>query len=282
MNSGDEYLNNITLKYLTNVDYQTDSKETNNDAGKMNKSKNTGYRQKDKKFYKKRILNIIKILLNDLQDSDNIDDSDKNSYLLFPDIKKSFDVFIKTSIDYFKSKDKCDIIQSDYTNLDIGNVSTNSVENKSRDITNNTNTNNNNSNNNEINSLMMRKIMKKKNSIDSFVKRVSTHKTSTIIPQKKKINLHDPELKTKGLDVGKTDSAKNDITKREAPIIDKNIGENKNNNIYKETIPKLDILSKNDNKEEKLSPNQKNPEQKKSKKDKKQKNAQNLQEISFE
>jgi hypothetical protein len=116
MNSGDEYLNNITLKYLTNVDYQPDSNQTNNDACNMNKSKNTGYRQKDKKFYKKRILNIIKILLNDIEDRDNIDNSDKNSYSLFPDIKKSFDVFIKTSIDYFKSKDKCDIIQSDYNN----------------------------------------------------------------------------------------------------------------------------------------------------------------------
>jgi len=260
MNTGDEYLNNITLKYLTNVDYQTDSKETNNDAGKTNKSKNSGYRQKDKKFYKKRILNIIKTLLNDLEDSDN---SDKNNYSHFPDIKKSFDVFIKTTIDYFKSKDKCDIIQSDYNNLDIGNISTNSVESKSHNVTNN---------NNEINSLMMRKIMKKKNSIDSFVKRVPTHQTTTIIPQKKKINLHDPELKTKGLDTAKTDTAKNDIAKKETPIIDKNIGENKNNNIYKESIPKLDILSKNDNKEEKLSSNQK--------KSKKQKNTKDQQDTS--
>jgi hypothetical protein len=269
MNSGDEYLNNITLKYLTNVDYQPDSNQTNNDACKMNKSKNTGYRQKDKKFYKKRILNIIKILLNDLEDRDNIDNSDKNSYSLFPDIKKSFDVFIKTSIDYFKSKDKCDIIQSDYNNLDIGNVSTNSVESKSHNVANNINTNNN-----EINSLMMRKIMKKKNSIDSFVKRVPTHQISTIIPQKKKINLHDPELKTKGLDVEKTDTAK-----KEAPIIDKNIGENKNNNIYKETLSKLDNSLKHDNPEEKI-PNKKNPEQKKCKKDKKQKNTKDQQDTS--
>jgi hypothetical protein len=264
MNSGDEYLNNITLKYLTNVDYQTDSIRTNNDACKMNKSKNSGYRQKDKKFYKKRILNIIKILLNDLEDSDN---SDKNSYLLFPDIKKSFDVFIKTSIDYFKSKDKCDIIQSDYNNLDTG-IFTSGKETKNDD--------NINTNNNEINSLMMRKIMKKKNSIDSFVKRVPTHQTTTIIPQKKKINLHDPELKTKGLDVGKTETGKTETAKK-----DKNIGENKNNNIYKETLSKLDNSLKHDNPEEKI-PNKKNPEQKKCKKDKKQKNAQNLQEISFE
>jgi hypothetical protein len=272
MNSGDEYLNNVTLKYLTNVDYQNgfnESMQIDNHKNKTNntnnKPKNNGfkmYKQKDKKFYKKRISNIVKILLNDIEDTD----VDKNSYQLFPDIKKSFDVFIKTSIDYFKSMDKCDIIQSDYNNLDIGNGSTSKLENKNCDITNH----NHDDNNNEINSLMMRKIIQKKNSMDSFVKRVPTHKITTIIPQKKKINLHNPELKTKGID---------------KPETDKNISENKNNNIYKkETISKLDNLLNHDNPEEKI-PNEKNSKQKKSKKDKKPKNAQdiqNLQEISFE
>lgn len=273
MNSGDEYINNVTLKYLTNVDYQPDLNNTNNHVCKMNKPKNTVYRQKDKKFYKKRILNIIKILLNDNEDPD----IDKNSNQLFPDIKKSFDVFIKTSIDYFKSKDKCDIIQSDYNNLDIGIVPTSNSESKNYDIT-----TNNNTNNNEINSLMMRKIIKKKNSMDSFVKRVATQQVTTIIPQKKKINLHDPELKTKGLEVCVTENTtKKDKTKKETPEVDKNICENKNNNIYKETLSNSDNSLNHDNQEEKI-PNKKNPEQKKSKKDKKQKNAQNLPEISFE
>jgi len=272
MNSGDEYLNNVTLKYLTNVDYQNEFNESmqvdnhkNKTNNPSNKTKDMGlkiYKQKDKKFYKKRISNIVKILLNDIE---NVED-DKNNYQLFPDIKKSFDVFIKTSIDYFKSMDKCDIIQSDYNNLDIGNGSTSKLENKNCDITNH----NHDDNNNEINSLMMRKIIQKKNSMDSFVKRVPTHKITTIIPQKKKINLHNPELKTKGID---------------KPETDKNISENKNNNIYKkETISKLDNLLNHDNPEEKI-PNEKNSKQKKSKKDKKPKNAQdiqNLQEISFE
>ena len=280
MNSGDEYLNNITLKYLTNVDYKNESMQPDNNKNKTNnnnKPKNTVYRQKDKKFYKKRILNIIKILLNDIEDPD----IDKNSYQLFPDIKKSFDVFIKTSIDYFKSKDKCDIIQSDYNNLDIGIVPTSNSESKNYDITTNNNTNNKTNNNNEINSLMMRKIIKKKNSMDSFVKRVATQQVTTIIPQKKKINLHDPELKTKGLVCVTENTTKKDKTKKETPEVDKNICENKNNNIYKETLSNSDNSLNHDNQEEKI-PNKKNPEQKKSKKDKKQKNAQNLPEISFE
>jgi hypothetical protein len=246
MNSNDEYVNQITLKYLTSIDYKDDVQvfnDTDNKGDKINKSKQTGtkiYRQKDKKFYKKRILNIIKLLLNDGTDITGDDNTNKPNYPLFPDIKNSFDIFIKTCINYLKSQDKCDIIQSDYNDLNIGNVTTN-LETKNHDIT----------NNNEINALMMRKIMKKKNSIDSFVKRTSTQQTTTIIPQKKKINLQDPELKTKGLSgvgVGIGSLAKS--SKIDTPLQkDKKICGNKNNDIYKETINKLETSFKNDNQE---------------------------------
>jgi len=259
MNSNDEYVNQITLKYLTSIDYKDEVQgldDTHHKGDKINKSKPIGskiYKQKDKKFYKKRISNIIKLLLNDGVDGVNNEDNTKNppNYPFFPDIKNTFDIFIKSCIDYLKSQDKCDIIQSDYNDLDMENVTTNS-ETKNHDIT----------NNNEINALMMRKIIKKKNSIDSFVKRTSTQQTTTIIPQKKKINLQDPELKTKGLVLGDTLAThKNDTHNN-----DKKIGENKNNNIYKENIQKLDILSKNVNQEEKI------PNEKKNKKQKNKKN----------
>jgi len=257
MNSGDEYLNDVTLKFLTNIDYQKLMNPGNGDIIKTNKSKNTGlkiYKQKDKKFYKKRILNIVKILLND------IEDCEKNN-TLFPDIKKTFDIFIKTSIDYLKSMDKCDIIQSDYKNLNMENVS-NNIENKDCDCYCDFTKNNENNENNEINNLMMRKIIEKKNLLDSFVKRVSTHQPITIIPKKKKLNLHDPELKTKGLVV-------------------ENISENKNTNIYKETTSELESSLKNDYHEEKI-PNKKNLSEKKFKKEKKQKNTKNTIFLSLE
>jgi hypothetical protein len=80
---------------------------------------------------------------------------------------------------------------------------------------------------------MMRKIFKKKNFIDSFVKRTPIElniqnpiqEINRVIPHKKKINLHDPELKTKGL----------------------HLDENKNNTVYKEEL--IDI--KNDKYKEK-------------------------------
>lgn len=280
MNSNDEYVNQITLKYLTSIDYQHDVdgfSDTHKEVDKINKAKHIGskiYRQKDKKFYKKRISNIIKLLMNDGVDSVNGvygNDNEKNSinqpnYPLFPDIKNTFDVFIKTCIDYLKSQDKCDIIQSDYNNFTMENVTTNN-QSKNNDII----------NNNEINTLMMRKIIKKKNSIDSFVKRTPTQQTSIIIPQKKKINLQDPELKTKGLGVvgNVAKSPKNDASKN-----DKKICENKNNNIYKENIQKLDILSKNDNQEEKISNKKINKTlNKKQKLSKETENSKNTQEL---
>ena len=277
MNSNDEYVNQITLKYLTSVDYQNDvpgGNDANNENGKINKSKPIGskiYRQKDKKFYKKRISNIIKLLLNDGVDNDNNDKGEINqpNYPLFPDIKNTFDVFIKTCIDYLKSQDKCDIIQNNYNNFPHAS--------KPEIIT--SEPTNNIINNNEINALMMRKIASKKNSIDSFVKRTYTKQTNIIIPQKKKINLHDPELKTKGV-VGAGTVAK--PHKNDTPKNDKNICENKNNNIYKENIPKLEILSKNDNQEEKISSNKKNTNKKNNKKQKLSKeteNSKNTQEL---
>ena len=258
MNSNDEYVNQITLKYLTSIDYQNDVRgvslsDTQNEGCKINKSKHTGskiYRQKDKKFYKKRILNIIKLLLNDGIGLDNDKDNiNQPNYPLFPDIKNTFDIFIRTCIDYLKSQDKCDIIQNDYNNFtNVTNLDANVTSEPSSNI----------ANSNEMNALMMRTIIKKKNSIDSFVKRTSTRQTATIIPQKKKINLQDPELKTKGLvlgGVGIGTVAK--PPKNDTPLPkDKNICENKNNNIYKETTSELETPLKYDN-QKKETPNKK-------------------------
>jgi hypothetical protein len=109
MNSNDEYVNQITLRYLTSVDYQHDVQgdhDKHNEGNKINKSKQKGskiYRQKDKKFYKKRISNIIKLLLNDGGDGggdggDGGGDNDNNinqpNCPLFPDIKNTFDIFV--------------------------------------------------------------------------------------------------------------------------------------------------------------------------------------------
>ena len=196
-------------------------------------------------------MNIIKQLINfESRESQgnrekyiHVNNSEGTNELFYTDIRTTFDIFIKTCIDYLKAQDKCDIIQNDYKNLDID---------KKIFIDNNHNSINDEDNvafNKKINGLMMRKIINKKNSIDSFVKRTpinndkhnSKHQINNIIPHKKKINLTDPELKTKGLSL---DNANKSFTKQStldstekniASTISENISKNKNNIIYKES-----------------------------------------------
>lgn len=248
----DEYIRQITIQYLTNLDYQNDSKETSQTNNIFNgKHFKQIYKNKEKKFYKKRILNIFKLLLNEdsrenrektdgPEDVLEIHKNEENSEFFFPDIKTTFDVFIKTCINYLKAQDRCDIIQDDYKNLDINNIVSGEKELNALDDT------NNNEFNKRINGLIMRKILKKKNYIDSFVKKTPIDIPNTnlqmnnIIPHKKKINLNDPELKIKGL------VQPNNLDEN----IDKNMNKNKNNSIYKEEIIKTNDKNKEKCKEE--------------------------------
>ena len=62
----------------------------------------------DRKFYKKRIYDLTKQLLNNEPISENI----------FPDVTNSFQTYIKACVDYFKTLDKTDILQEDYQTID--------------------------------------------------------------------------------------------------------------------------------------------------------------------
>ena len=62
-------------------------------------------KQKDKKFYRKRINNLTRELLLNEQDIH-----------VFPDVIFAFDNYIKNCISYFKIIDENDIIQQDYSN----------------------------------------------------------------------------------------------------------------------------------------------------------------------
>jgi hypothetical protein len=265
-NKEDEYLNQITLKYLTNFDYHNECQDmTQREKNNIFNGKHYKkiYKNKEKKFYKKRIMNIIKLLMNDdsrekrekpITDNGEIAEinEEENSELFFPDIKTTFDIFIRTCIDYLKAQDKCDIIQDDYKNLEMHDGHSYESNNDNIDQ---------NAFNKQINGLMMRKILKKKNFIDSFVKRTpielniqnSVEQINKIIPHKKKINLHDPELKTKGLII-----SQNNLD----DVINKNLDENKNNIIYKEEIVNI----KNDKYQEKCEEKNKKKQKKSDKK----------------
>lgn len=168
----EELINKITLDCLINKDIYIKMQKQNT-INKTNK--------KDKKFYRKRILNLSKdLLLKKDNDYDEIN----------PDIKSSFDNFIKTCIHYFKIIDRNDILQEDFKNFD-DIIETNDF------ITNGVSKNDYNSEND--NKLFMRSV-KMKTGLENFVTIKSTKKEDEmILPKIKDINLEEPTLRNKGI-----------------------------------------------------------------------------------
>jgi hypothetical protein len=138
--------------------------------------------KKDKKFYRKRILNLTRELLLKKETEYNE---------INPDIKNGFDVFVKTCIQYFKVIDKNDIIQEDYTIFDEEEIDI-----KKDILGTGTNVIYNNENDNK---LFMRTIKSKPN-LDKFVKIKSIKKEDEfILPKIREIHLDDPLLRNKGI-----------------------------------------------------------------------------------
>ena len=127
--------------------------------------------KRDRKFYKRRILQMTKDLL--LSEEINTP-----SDMLF-----AFDQFARSCISYFKMIDKTDILQTDYPPLDEPLINAeeltpfkDSAESLMRSV--------------KINTITM----------DKFVKRISTAPVKApVIPQMRDINLKDPELRNKGI-----------------------------------------------------------------------------------
>uniref|UniRef100_A0A6C0K369 Uncharacterized protein n=1 Tax=viral metagenome TaxID=1070528 RepID=A0A6C0K369_9ZZZZ len=141
------------------------------------KSNNKIINKKEKKFYKRRIFDLTKQLLNN-----------EKPKMMFPDVSSAFDSYVKVCIEYFKALDKTDIIQSDYDGFidelgtGIGALSESEQA--------------------ELNKLLMRSIkITEPNALEKLVKRTTTKicQKAPIIPMQKDINLKDPVLKNKGI-----------------------------------------------------------------------------------
>ena len=159
----------ITLDCLLN-------KEVYEKMQHFKKQKNIN--KKDKKFYRKRILNLTRELLLKKDD----DYSEIN-----PDIKFCFDNYVKTCIQYFKIIDNNDIIQSEYKDMEFPPEIGCNVNDVSGNVV-------------DADKLLMRSIKIDVPTLDKYVTRISTKKKEEIIlPKQKVINLNDPELKIKGL-----------------------------------------------------------------------------------
>ena len=99
MNENNEFLSKITLEYLMNKEQYAKYVEQNKPANKLKY-------QKEKKFYKKRIYDFTKKMLNE----EKIENKT-------PDMNFTFENYICSCIEYFKMLDKTDILQEDYSNM---------------------------------------------------------------------------------------------------------------------------------------------------------------------
>ena len=191
-----DIIHNITIEYLINKQYHNSFKKDGEILNLINK--------RDKKFYKKRILNVTRDLF--LNDDVNVS----------PDVKKSYDNYIKHCIEYFKMLDKSDIIQNDYNDkIIIENNDENKIILEDAEEDNNDRiVDSNNKNYNNANSILFNKT-NKMNTLDNFVKKIhiENNKITEIIPRKRKINLKDPLLKFKGVNNGVNNNINNNYEK---------------------------------------------------------------------
>ena len=152
----------ISYQYLINNEKINKMKE--------NKQGTTNLSLKDKKFYKKRFINLTKELYKG-----NI----KNSPL-----QRVFNSYLEESIKHFQFQDISDSLQEEYDTISSCNKD-NSKSNFNYNIDND-------------NNLIARKTHLN-NSLDDFVIKKNQKKKINIFPEKKKINLYEKKLKKKGL-----------------------------------------------------------------------------------
>ena len=207
----EEVLNNLSLEYLVS---NHQKKKLENSTFFINRK---NILAKDKKFYKKRIVNLIKNVLTteDMQ--------------LPNDLKKNIDAMFHKIITHFKEIDKAELIQTEYNTPSINDF--NDEDFKNEDF------NNNQTISDEITTELNKEIMmdlskicmrkRDGNPLEKFITITKCQQEDPVYPQKKKLKLKTQEFKRKG--INKNEINKNEINKNE---INKNaINKKKNINI---------------------------------------------------
>jgi hypothetical protein len=134
--------------------------------------------KKDRKFYRKRILQLSKdILLNAAPPTTS------------KDVHVAFNNYVNTCVQYFKMVDRTDFIQNEYTDSDDGIEENDTIERDDHiKIP------------EAVNNLMLRSVKVDHFTMDKFVKRTIVKKDSPIpLPTQKNIDLADPALRNKGI-----------------------------------------------------------------------------------
>jgi len=174
-----EYVNQVTLECLMNKDTYKKYVAT---------KKKSVVNKKDQKFYRRRILSLTKELLypEEAATTTKLTTTTTTTSTNDPNIVGLFQIYSKACIEYFKTLDKNDIIQEDYSTLtpETNEMSPEDIKTQA-----------------EIDQQFMRSIhVKEATTLDKFVKRsTAAPKEDPILPKQKDINLRDPALKNKGI-----------------------------------------------------------------------------------
>ena len=172
-----EYVNQVTLECLMNKDTYKKYVAT---------KKKSVVNKKDQKFYRRRILSLTKELLYPEEIATTTKPTTATTTTNDPNIVGLFQIYSRACIEHFKTLDKNDIIQEDYSTLtqETAEMSIEDIKTQA-----------------EIDQQFMRSIhVKEATTLDKFVKRSTTApKEEPILPKQKDINLRDPALKNKGI-----------------------------------------------------------------------------------
>jgi hypothetical protein len=159
-------LMNLNLEYMMNAyQYKKYLNEKNPEIKKDNR--------RDKRFYKKRVFELTKQLLNN-----------EKPNRMTSNLKLSFDNYVKSSIEYLKLLDTIDILQEEY----IGNDLEKDIVNTEPLI---------------VDDLLLSSkcftLSKIPTLTDNFIKIKQKKKKEIWIPVQKEIDLKNPQLKIKGI-----------------------------------------------------------------------------------
>jgi hypothetical protein len=173
----DAFIHQVTLDCLLNKELYKSQVH-----GKKTKQIN----KEEHKFYRKRIFNLFKEIINRTPPDD-----------LLPDVTYAFDNFVNSAVNYLKTIDTNDINQANYAELDAIAATDQVVIADSS---------NNPSNSLDADLCLLRSIKIDTPTLDKYVIRTKTKRSDNVImPQQKDINLKEPCLKNKGIEKNKKD-----------------------------------------------------------------------------
>ena len=161
-------VNRMTLEYFTNPSYYGEIKNS------IQPHEANINRIRDIRFYRRRIVALTKELFR--EDTLNVS------------LRNAFNEYVNSAIEHLKILDTKDILQDEYSGLEISQISSEEGINSAEHVV-------------EANSKMIMQSKKKieNTTLDSFVLSSCPEEPKEKPPKLKTINLEDPKLKRKGI-----------------------------------------------------------------------------------